>query len=169
MNTVLDLYMDIFNDVVVFSVAKVTKCFEKILFEVIILFLVFQKGKYHPNKRYCSYVERTKRNAFGLKKSNALVSSNFLYHLPSPFWWTWKMAKVTDSCYIGNAGKKTPHISLCSFSLLSNKSAFGESWNLSLDDSESWICARYATCCSSCICKLSSLWNHMGDKSSIGL
>lgn len=36
MNTVLDLYMDIFNDVVVFSVAKVTKCFEKILFEVII-------------------------------------------------------------------------------------------------------------------------------------
>jgi hypothetical protein len=50
MNTVLDLYMDIFNDVVVFSVAKVTKCFEKILFEVIILFLVFQKGNYHPNK-----------------------------------------------------------------------------------------------------------------------
>lgn len=49
LNTVLDLYMDIFNDVVVFSVAKVTKCFEKILFEVIILFLVFQKGKYHPN------------------------------------------------------------------------------------------------------------------------
>lgn len=49
MNTVLDLYMDIFNDVVVFAVAKVTKCFEKILFEVIILFLVFQKGNYHPN------------------------------------------------------------------------------------------------------------------------
>ena len=49
MNTVLDLYMDIFNDVVVFAVAKVTKCFEKILFEVIILFLVFPKGNYHPN------------------------------------------------------------------------------------------------------------------------
>lgn len=48
MNTVLDLYMDIFNDVVVFAVAKVTKCFEKILFEVIILFLVFQKVNITP-------------------------------------------------------------------------------------------------------------------------
>lgn len=43
MNTVLDLYMDIFNDVVVYSVAKVTKSFEKILFEVIILFLVIPR------------------------------------------------------------------------------------------------------------------------------
>lgn len=43
MNTVLDLYMDIFNDVVVYSVAKVTKSFEKILFEVIILFLMIPR------------------------------------------------------------------------------------------------------------------------------
>ena len=43
MNTVLDLYMDIFNDVVVYSVAKLTKCFEKILFEVIILFMVIPR------------------------------------------------------------------------------------------------------------------------------
>lgn len=73
MNTVLDLYMDIFNDVVVFSVAKVTKCFEKILFEAKILFLVFQKGNYHPNKRYCSYVERTYYNAFGLNQTHWLA------------------------------------------------------------------------------------------------
>lgn len=44
MNIVLDLYMDIFNDVVVFSVAKVTKCFEKILFEVIILIMVVPRS-----------------------------------------------------------------------------------------------------------------------------
>ena len=43
MNTVLDLYMDIFNDVVVYSVAKLTKSFEKILFEVIILFMVIPR------------------------------------------------------------------------------------------------------------------------------
>ena len=43
MNTVLDLYMDIFNDVVVYSVAKITKSFEKILFEVIILFMVIPR------------------------------------------------------------------------------------------------------------------------------
>ena len=159
MNTVLDLYMDIFNDVVVYSVAKVTKCFEKILFEVIILFLVFQKGKYHPNRVVLLVCWANQLQCIRLE-SNALVGSSLMSHL---LWWTSKMAIVTDSCYIGNAGKNTPHISLCSFSLLSNKSAFGESWNLLLDDSESWICARYATCCSSCICKLSSLWNHMGD------
>ena len=39
-----------------------------------------------PIEWFCSYVERINCNAFGLKKSNALVSSNFLYHLPSPFW-----------------------------------------------------------------------------------
>ena len=159
MNTVLDLYMDIFNDVVVYSVAKVTKCFEKIPFEVIILFLVFQKGKYHPNRVVLLVCWANQLQCIRLE-TNALVGSSLMSHL---LWWTWKMAIVTDSCYIGNAGKNTPHISLCSFSLLSNKSAFGESWNLLLDDSESWICARYATCCSSCICKLSSLWNHMGD------
>lgn len=43
MNTVLDLYMDIFNDVIVYSVAKLTKSFEKILFEVIILFMVIPR------------------------------------------------------------------------------------------------------------------------------
>ena len=43
MNTGLDLYMDIFNDVVVYSVAKLTKSFEKILFEVIILFMVIPR------------------------------------------------------------------------------------------------------------------------------
>ena len=40
MNTVLDLYMDIFNDVVVYSAAKITKSFEKILFEAKIIFVV---------------------------------------------------------------------------------------------------------------------------------
>lgn len=43
MNAVLDLYMDIFNNVVVYSVAKLTKSFEKILFEVIILFMVIPR------------------------------------------------------------------------------------------------------------------------------
>ena len=40
MNTVLALYMDIFNDVVVYSAAKITKSFAKILFEAKIIFVV---------------------------------------------------------------------------------------------------------------------------------
>lgn len=81
MNTVLDLYMDIFNDVVVFSVAKVTKCFEKILFEVIILFLVFQKGNYHPN-RVVLLVCRVDLLQRIRLESNALVGSSLMSHLP---------------------------------------------------------------------------------------
>ena len=40
MNTGLDQYMDIFKDAVEDSAAKITKSFEKILIEVIILFMV---------------------------------------------------------------------------------------------------------------------------------
>ncbi len=39
MNTGLDQYMDIFKDAVEDSAAKLTKSFEKILIEVIILFV----------------------------------------------------------------------------------------------------------------------------------
>ena len=43
MNTGLDQYMDIFKDAVEDSTAKITKSFEKILIEVIILFMVIPR------------------------------------------------------------------------------------------------------------------------------
>lgn len=43
MNTGLDQYMDIFKDAVEDSAAKLTKSFEKILIEVIILFMVIPR------------------------------------------------------------------------------------------------------------------------------
>ena len=43
MNIGLDQYMDIFKDAVEDSAAKLTKSFEKILIEVIILFMVIRK------------------------------------------------------------------------------------------------------------------------------
>lgn len=33
-------------------------------------------------ERFCSYVKQTYCNAFGLKKSNALVGSSLMSHLP---------------------------------------------------------------------------------------
>ena len=45
MNTGLDQYMDIFKDAVDDSAAKITKSFEKILIEVIILFMVIPRKK----------------------------------------------------------------------------------------------------------------------------
>ncbi len=43
MNTGLDQYMDIFKVAVEYSAAKLTKSFEKILIEVIILFMVIPR------------------------------------------------------------------------------------------------------------------------------
>ena len=73
MNTGLDQYMDIFKDAVDDSAAKITKSFEKILIEVIILFMVIpRKINFTQMGRYGSHVEQTYRNAFGLKKSKSI-------------------------------------------------------------------------------------------------
>ena len=70
MNTGLDQYMDIFKNAVEDSAAKLTKSFEKICIEVIILFMVIpRKINFTQMGRYGSHVEQTYRNAFGLKKS----------------------------------------------------------------------------------------------------
>ena len=47
MNTGLDQYMNIFKDAVEDSAAKLTKSFEKILIEVIILFMVIPVSYTH--------------------------------------------------------------------------------------------------------------------------
>ena len=56
MNTGLDQYMDIFKDAVEDSAAKLTKSFEKILIEVIILFMVIpRKINFTQMGRYGSH------------------------------------------------------------------------------------------------------------------
>lgn len=83
MNTGLGQYMDIFKDAVEDSAVKLTKSFEKILFEVIILFMVIpRKINFTQMGRYGSHVEQTYRNAFGLKSRRALTGSNLMSHLP---------------------------------------------------------------------------------------
>ena len=65
--------MDIFKDAVEDSAAKLTKSFEKILIEVIILFMVIpRKINFTQMGRYGLHVEQTYRNAFGLKKSKCI-------------------------------------------------------------------------------------------------
>ena len=59
MNTELDQYMDIFKDAVEDSAAKLTKSFEKILIEVIILFMVIpRKINFTQMGRYVSLAKR---------------------------------------------------------------------------------------------------------------
>ena len=68
--------MDIFKDTVEDSAAKITKSFDKILIEVIILFMVIpRKINFTQMGRYGSHVDQTYRNA--------LTGSNLMSHLPS--------------------------------------------------------------------------------------
>ena len=82
MNTELDQYMDIFKDAVEDSAAKLTISFEKILIEVIILFMVIpRKINFTQMGRYVSLAKRF----FGQQG---------------------RWAIAIDSSYISKAGKK---------------------------------------------------------------
>ena len=112
MNTGLDQYMDIFKDAVEDSAAKLTKSFEKILIEVIILFMVIpRKINFTQMGRYGSHVEQTYRNAFGLKKSKSIDWLKLNVSLAKRFFGKQgRWAIAIDPSYISKAGKKTPHI-----------------------------------------------------------
>ena len=112
MNTGLDQYMDIFKDAVEDSAAKITKSFEKILIEVIILFMVIpRKINFTQMGRYGLHVEQTYRNAFGLKKSKCIDWLKLNVSLAKRFFGKQgRWAIAIDPSYISKAGKKTPHI-----------------------------------------------------------
>lgn len=112
MNTGLDQYMDIFKDAVEDSAAKITKSFEKIPIEVIILFMVIpRKINFTQMGRYGSHVEQTYRNAFGLKKSKCIDWLKLKVSLAKRFFGKQgRWAIAIDPSYISKAGKKTPHI-----------------------------------------------------------
>ena len=112
MNTGLDQYMDIFKDAVEDSAAKITKSFDKILIEVIILFMVIpRKINFTQMGRYGSHVEQTYRNAFGLKKSKCIDWLKLNVSLAKRFFGKQgRWAIAIDPNYISKAGKKTPHI-----------------------------------------------------------
>ena len=108
MNTGLDQYMDIFKDAVEDSAAKITKSFEKILIEVIILFMVIpRKINFTQMGRYGLHVEQTYRNAFGLKKSKCIDWLKLNVSLAKRFFGKQgRWAIAIDPSYISKAGKK---------------------------------------------------------------
>ena len=104
--------MDIFKAAVENSAAKITKSFEKILIEVIFLFMVIpRKINFTKMGRYGSHVEQTYRNAFGLKKSKCIDWLKLNVSLAKHFFGKQgRWAIAIDPSYISKAGKKTPHI-----------------------------------------------------------
>ena len=121
MNTGLDQYMDIFRDAVDNSAAKLTKSFEKILFEVIFLIMAIPgKINFTQLARYGSHVEQTYRNAFGLKKSKSINWLKLNVSLAKRFFGdnNGRWAIAIDPSYISKAGKKTPRIGVCHTKIL---------------------------------------------------
>ncbi len=112
MNTGLDQYTDIIKDAVKNSAAKITKSFEKILIEVIILYMVIpRKINFTQMERYGSHDEQTYRNNFGRKKSKSVNWLKLNVTLANSFFdkrENWAIA--IDPSYISKAGKNTPHI-----------------------------------------------------------
>ena len=112
MKTGLDQYTDILKDAVKDSAAKLTKSFEKILIEVIILYLIIpRKINFTQMERYGSHDEQTYRNNFGRKKSKSINWLKLNATLAQGFFdkrENWAIA--IDPSYISKAGKKTPHI-----------------------------------------------------------
>ena len=112
MNIGLNQYMVIFKDAVEDSTAKLTKSFEKILFEVIILFMIIPRKIIFTQLERCgSHIEQIYRNAFGLKKSKCIDWLKLNVSLAKRNYGEqgrWAIAIAPN--YISKAGKKTPHI-----------------------------------------------------------
>ena len=65
--------MDIFKDAVEDSAAKITKSFEKILIEVIILFIARFFQKLHPNNKRLFWILRNQLHVYGVISSFYLL------------------------------------------------------------------------------------------------
>ena len=112
MKTGLDQYTDIITYAVKNSAAKLTKSFEKILIEVIILYMIIpRKVNFTQMERYGSHDEQTYRNNFGKKKSECIDWFKLNVSLAKRYFGeNGRRAIAIDPSFISKSGKKTPHI-----------------------------------------------------------
>ena len=112
MKTGLDQYTDIITYAVKHSAAKLTKSFEKILIEVIILYMIIpRKVNFTQMERYGSHDEQTYRNNFGKKKSECIDWLKLNVSLAKRYFGEkGRRAIAIDPSFISKSGKKTPHI-----------------------------------------------------------
>ena len=112
MKTGLDQYTDIITYAVKNSAAKLTKSFEKILIEVIILYMIIpRKVNFTQMERYGSHDEQTYRNNFGKKKSECIDWLKLNVSLAKRYFGEkGRRAIAIDPSFISKSGKKTTHI-----------------------------------------------------------
>ena len=112
MKTGLDQYTHIIIYAVKNSAAKLTKSFEKILIEVINLYMIItRKVNFTLMERYGSHDEQTYRNNFGKKKSECIDWLKLNVSLAKRYFGEkGRHAIAIDPSFISKSGKKTPHI-----------------------------------------------------------
>ena len=108
----LDQYTDIITFADKNSAAKLIKSFEKILIEVIILYMIIpRKVNFTQMERYGSHDEQTYRNNFGKKKSECIDWLKLNVSLAKRYFGEkGRRAIAIDPSFISKSGKKTPHI-----------------------------------------------------------
>ena len=108
----LDQYADICTDAIRKSGAKVTKKIEKILIEVLILFMIIpRKINFIQMERYGTHDEQTYRNNFGYRRSKTVNWLKLNVTLAERFFGkAGRMVIAIDPSFISKSGKKTPHI-----------------------------------------------------------
>lgn len=109
---ILDQYTDICTEALSVSGAKLAKSFEKILIEVLKLFILIQgRVNFCQMERYGAHDEQTYRNNFDRRRSesvnwlklNAAIARRY-------FGEQGRWAIAIDPSYVSKSGKKTPHI-----------------------------------------------------------
>ena len=110
----LDQYADICTDAIKKSGAKVAKRIEKILIEVLILYMIIQrKINFTQMERYGTHDEQTYRNNFGYRKSKTVDWLKLNAALAERFFdKAGRTVIAIDPSFIPKSGKKTPHVGM---------------------------------------------------------
>ena len=108
----LDQYTDICTEAINVSGAKLTKRFQKVLLDVILLTVIITgKKNFTQFGRFGKFTEQTYRNLFGRKRFESINWLKLNVALAKRFFGNkGKWAIAIDPCFIQKAGKKTPHI-----------------------------------------------------------
>ena len=108
----LDQYTGICKEAIVDSAAKLGKSFEKVIIEILLLYMVVPgKINFTQLGRYGRHCEQCYRQNFGRRRSKSINWLRFNISLALRYFGgVGRMAIAIDPSFISKAGKKTPHI-----------------------------------------------------------
>ena len=108
----LDQYTGIFKEAIVYSGAKLSKSFEKVIIEILLLYMVIPGKIYFTQLgRYGRHGEQCYRQNFGRKRSKGINWLRLNVSLALRFFgYGGRKAIAIDPSFISKAGRKIPHV-----------------------------------------------------------